>query len=162
MPDLAIQEANIGGGAGVMAQIFLNRVNPYNLATGRGGEDPAELSLYLFDGMSSNILHMALALPSPLPPRSSTFTRPLRSPADTPVTHGKPSFAGAQFHHETHQRWNRWDAGTATWVPMSVPPPSPSGRYAIVGGTRLTATGERAITELFDGGGGEVPTPHEK
>lgn len=123
MPPGCASEANIGGGTGVMHQFFINRTGPYNDATGRGGEDPSgtELSFYLFD--------------------------------DTPVTaDGKsPAFPGAQLHPETHRRWNQWDGRNRTWIPMQTAPPAPSGRYALVGGTRLSTFGETAIARLFEG-----------
>mmetsp|Transcript_90292 Transcript_90292/g.258151 ORF Transcript_90292/g.258151 Transcript_90292/m.258151 type:complete len:295 (-) Transcript_90292:155-1039(-) len=122
MPPGCASEANIGGGTGVMHQFFINRTRPYNDATGRGGEDPPGTKLRFY-----------------------LFD-------DTPVTaDGKPTFPGAQLHAETHRRWSQWDGRKHTWIPMQTPPPAPSGRYALVGGTRLSTFGETAITGLFEG-----------
>lgn len=49
----------------------------------------------------------------------------------------------------TSKRWSRWDAVGQQWVPMTSPPPRPTGVYAGIGGTRISAEARVAIANLF-------------
>ena len=60
-----------------------------------------------------------------------------------------PGWSGCKVVPRTHKKWSAWDVRAQAWVPLSGKPPPPAGTWAGIGGTRLSADGERAITELM-------------
>ena len=59
---------------------------------------------------------------------------------------------------DTAGKWNKWNAQTRQWEPMTEEgPPKPWGLYAGIGATRLTHEAETAIRELYPNQSSQAP-----
>ena len=57
---------------------------------------------------------------------------------------------GCSIHYETLHKWSVWNIYSDEWCPLENLPPKPSGVWAGIGSTKLSAKGKEAIKNVLN------------